>query len=293
MVELALGLGEPGGPGVDLGAGVGAAGVGFFVRERDQLPEVGYLGRQHEVTPACDERWARLGAFADQRLRFSNRLRGSGGLTVSYPESTPEPQIVSELQAGNGRLFGCVVERYHRAMVVTVGRFTSNRALGDEIVQDTWIAVMKGIGGFDGRSSLRRWIFAILANRARSIAGREARTLPMSALAGGDDPAAAVDLIDAARFDGKGMWSVPPRSWRLDTPEAFVSNGELVELIQQAIEDLPLRQAAVLSLRDIERLDAHEVCELLDISEGNQRVLLHRARAAIRTALEAQLGDPL
>jgi RNA polymerase sigma-70 factor (ECF subfamily) len=101
-----------------------------------------------------------------------------------------------------------------------------------------------------------------------------------------------VDAVDAARFDGRGMWAIPPRPWEVDTPEAVIGRKELLDLVQRAIEDLPPRQRAVLVLRDVEHVDADEVCRLLDLSEANQRVLLHRARSAIRNALEPHLGGP-
>jgi RNA polymerase sigma-70 factor (ECF subfamily) len=201
----------------------------------------------------------------------------------------PEPEIVKRLVQGDERLFTCVVERYHRVMLGVAGHFTSNRALAEEIVQETWMAVLTGLPRFEGRSSLKGWIFAILANRSRTRASREARSIPTSAMEG-DDPGSRVDAVDAARFDGRGMWAVPPRPWEADTPEAVVGNAELLALVQGAIEELPPRQRAVLVLRDVEHVDAEEVCRLLELTEVNQRVLLHRARSAVRAALEPHLG---
>jgi len=209
---------------------------------------------------------------------------------MSYPEAMPEPEIVQRLVQGDERLFTCVVERYHRVMLGVAGHFTANRALAEEIVQETWMAVITGLPRFEGRSSLKGWIFAILANRSRTRASREARTLPTSAMGDRDNPEARLDAVDAARFDGRGMWAQPPRPWEADTPEAVVGNAELLDLVQRAIEELPPRQRAVLVLRDVEHLDSEEACKLLDLSEGNQRVLLHRARSAVRTALESHLG---
>lgn len=209
---------------------------------------------------------------------------------MSCTETLPEPEIVQRLVQGDERMFTCVVERYHHVMLGVAGHFTANRALAEEIVQETWMAVITGLPRFEGRSSLKGWIFAILANRSRTRAAREARTIPTSAMGTRDDPGVLVDAVDAARFDGRGMWAQPPRPWEADTPEAAVANAELLELVQHAIEDLPPRQRAVLVLRDVEHLDAEEVCALLDLSEGNQRVLLHRARSAVRTALESHLG---
>ncbi len=144
---------------------------------------------------------------------------------MSYPETMPEPEIVQRLVQGDERLFTCVVERYHRAMLGVAGHFTANRALAEEIVQETWMAVITGLPRFEGRSSLKGWIFAILANRSRTRASREARTIPTSAMGDRDNPEARLDAVDAARFDGRGMWAQPPRPWRPTPPEAVVGNA--------------------------------------------------------------------
>lgn len=208
---------------------------------------------------------------------------------MSLPSTITDAQIVRQLLDGDERTFTCVVDRYHRLMLGVASQFTSNRALADEIVQETWMGVLTGLPRFEGRSSLKTWIFTILANRARTRASREARTVPLSAL---DDDASGVPVVDAARFDDRGMWAVPPRRWEADTPEAIVGRAETLKLVEQAIADLPERYRTVIVLRDVEHLDSAEVCRLLDITEANQRVLLHRARSAVRSTLEAHLGSP-
>lgn len=178
-----------------------------------------------------------------------------------------------------------LVRRHHERMLGVAGRFTANRALAEEIVQETWEAVLSGLVGFEGRSTLERWMYTILTNRSRSRARREARTVPMSAIT---DPPAG-DPLDCARFDDRLAWG---RRWQAETPEAVAERRELVDRVGEALDGLPRRQREVLMLRDVGQVDASEVCRRLGISEGNQRVLLHRARAAVREALAAELGGP-
>lgn len=191
---------------------------------------------------------------------------------------------MARLLAGDEAAFVGLVERHQRAMLGLAATFTRNRALAQEIVQETWMAVLTGLSRFEGRSSLRTWIFRILMNRARTRTAREARTVPFSALGDEDAPA-----LDPARFDERGMWSVPPVPWEANTPEAILGRKEILAVLDQAVTALPPRQSAVLVLRDLEHLDSEEVCELLDLTEGNLRVLLHRARTAVRAALEPHL----
>lgn len=206
-------------------------------------------------------------------------------MAIAVPH--PEGDVVARLIAGDEPTFAALIDRHHRAMLGVASTFTTNRALAEEIVQETWMAVLTGLPRFEGRSSLKTWIFHILANRARTRAAREARTVPLSAL--GED-GANEPIVDAARFDGRGMWAIAPRPWELDTPEAIVDRAESLAIVEAAIDALPARQRAVVLLRDVETLDSEEVCRLLGVTEANQRVLLHRGRAAIRAALEAHLG---
>ncbi|MCA9488999.1 MAG: sigma-70 family RNA polymerase sigma factor [Myxococcales bacterium] len=181
------------------------------------------------------------------------------------------------------RLSPSLVRRHHERMLGVAGRFTANRALAEEIVQETWEAVLSGLIGFEGRSTLERWMYTILTNRSRTRARREARTVPMSAIA---EP--SIDPLDAARFDDRVAWG---RSWAAETPEAVVQRRELVDRVGAAIDALPRRQREVLLLRDVRHVDASEVCRQLGVSEGNQRVLLHRARATVREVVGAELAS--
>jgi RNA polymerase sigma-70 factor (ECF subfamily) len=203
---------------------------------------------------------------------------------------TRDAALVAALRAGDEAAFRGLVLRHHVALVRLARASVSSHAVAEEVAQETWLAVIQGIGGFEGRSSLKSWIFAILVNRARSRAVREKRIVPMSSLGGERDDGPAVD---ADRFvaDGQrwgGHWCSPPVPWQ--QPADRLIAKETLGVVADAIQRLPARQRAVVSLRDVEGWTAEEVCELLELSEGNQRVLLHRGRSRVRTALEDHLG---
>jgi len=162
-------------------------------------------------------------------------------------------------------------------------------AVADEVVQETWFQVVRGISAFEGRSSLKTWIFRILTNTAKTRGAREGRSVPFSSL-GGDEPDGLA--VDPDRFLGAdsrfpGHWAAPPRPW--EGGERLVAQ-ETLELIELEIAKLPPMQAVVITMRDVEGFDSDEVCNALDISETNQRVLLHRARSKVRRALEEYMG---
>lgn len=200
---------------------------------------------------------------------------------------TTDESLADRLATGDERAFLELVGRHQRAMIAVACTFTNNRALAEEIVQETWMAVVTGIDRFERRSSLKTWIFRILANRARTRASREARTVPFSAFDESEDGGPAVPT---ERFNGRGMWAEPPRRWSETSADGLLERAEVRRQIDAAIERLPPRQRAILVLRDVEGVDADEAADLLGISEVNQRVLLHRARAAVRLALEPLLG---
>jgi RNA polymerase sigma-70 factor, ECF subfamily len=171
--------------------------------------------------------------------------------------------------------------------------YVSSRAVAEEVVQEAWLGVLKGLDRFEGRSSLKTWIFRILTNTAKTRGEREGRSLPFSSLAGDDDGDEAP--VDADRFLGArhrwaGHWASSPRSPR-DVPEERLLADEARGRIAAAVETLPEGQRAVITLRDIDGFGAEEACEILGISEVNQRVLLHRARAKVRAALEEYLDE--
>lgn len=200
------------------------------------------------------------------------------------PPDGNDAALVKRLIEGDEAAFTELVEAWHGRLLRLALLFVADRASAEEVVQDTWLAVLTGLRAFEGRSSLKTWIFSILTNRAKTRGQRDKRVVPFSALGGGaSEPEPAVV---ASRFTPLGAWSAPPEPWDADTPEELLLRRETRELIDHAIAGLPPGQRAVVTLRDVEGLDSTEACNILEISETNQRVLLHRARARIRTALE-------
>ena len=152
--------------------------------------------------------------------------------------------------------------------------------MAEEVVQDTWLGVLRGLGGFEGRSSFRTWLLRILVNRARTTGARERRSVPV----GDPEPA-----VDPSRFDDTGHWAAPPERW-VEEADRRLDAAKLAGRLRSAIDDLPDRQREVVTLRDIEGLSSEEVCSVLEISEGSQRVLLHRGRSRLRQTLETEFG---
>ncbi len=195
-------------------------------------------------------------------------------------EPDAELELLARLRAGDEQAFVALVERYHGSMARLALSFVPNRAVAEEVVQDTWLAVLRGLDRFQGRSSLKTWLFTILVNRARSTGVREARSVPV---------ADAGPVVDASRFGADGAWAVPPAHWT-EEAEARIDAAKLGGLLRPALDALPPRQREVVLLRDVEGLTSTEVCDVLSVSEANQRVLLHRGRAKLRQALERELG---
>ncbi len=193
-------------------------------------------------------------------------------------------ELVTRLLARDARAFGQLVERFHGRLIRLAAGFVADRATAEEVVQDTWIAVIQGLPSFERRSSLDTWVIRILCNRARTRAVRDKRTVPFSSEDG------LQERIEAGRFSDRGHWSSPPRSFGEDDPESLLARREIMSAIQSGLDELPPNQRLVVTLRDIEGLDSHEVCNILEVSETNQRVLLHRARTRLRAILEARFG---
>ncbi len=208
----------------------------------------------------------------------------SDALTVALEQE--EKGFVTRLQNRDPAAFRAALRRYHPAMVRLASAFVPSRSVAEEVAQETWLAVLEGFDRFEGRSSFRTWLFRILGNRARTRGSRERRMVPLTSLEDDLDPAPAVE---PQRFLASGRWATPPRDPRTATPEALLIDAETRRAIEASIEALPSGQRAVITLRDLEGLDAAEVCAILDLSEANQRVILHRARARVRTALEHEL----
>jgi RNA polymerase sigma-70 factor (ECF subfamily) len=200
------------------------------------------------------------------------------------PPGADERTLVARLRAGDRAAFGQLVTRHGGALLRLALSFVRERAVAEEVVQDTWLGALDGLDGFEERASLRTWLFRILVNKARTRAVREARSVPFSALGGpeeGDEAAAGPD-----RFDRGSAWREPPRAWSEEDPERLALRAETRAVIEGSIAALPQAQRAVITLRDVEGLETEEICDLLGISVSNQRVLLHRARARVRQALE-------
>jgi RNA polymerase sigma-70 factor, ECF subfamily len=194
----------------------------------------------------------------------------------------PERALVQSLAAGDERAFNEVVGRYHRSLVRLARHYVRSEAIAEEVAQDAWCAVVTGVERFEGRSSFKTWLFSIVVNKARTRAERERRTTPFSALAAPEEDGAPVPVED--RFAPDGAWAAPPRAW--DEPERRAISLELRDELRIALRELPERQRLVVTLRDVEGLDSTEVCELLGLSAGNERVLLHRARTRLRAELQ-------
>ena len=205
-----------------------------------------------------------------------------------------ERELVDRLRQGDDAAFVALVERYHNSLVRLASSFLDDRAAAEDVAQETWLAVLRGVNRFAGRSSLKTWIFRILMNRARTRASREARSVPCSSLGDPSDgsPEPAVDL---GRFfppdhpQWPGGWAAPPASWS-DIPEERFLAEETQVRVRAAIDALPASQRLVITLRDVEGLDAEDVQRVLGIGEVNQRVMLHRARSKVRRALESYLS---
>jgi RNA polymerase sigma-70 factor (ECF subfamily) len=201
-----------------------------------------------------------------------------------------EEQLIEALRRGDETAFVYVVGRYHPALVRLARVYVADQSVAEEVVQETWLGVLQGIGRFEGRSSLKTWIFRVLTNRAKSRARREGRTDAFTVLL---DPAVEPDepTVDPDRFLPRdherwpGHWAVSPRRWP-EMPEEYVLSKEVGEQINTAIGALPSSQQEVIILRDVEGWSAQETCNVLGISDTHQRVLLHRARAKVRGALE-------
>jgi RNA polymerase sigma-70 factor (ECF subfamily) len=195
-----------------------------------------------------------------------------------------EHALLERLRGGDEAAFRALVDRHDGALRRVARTFVQSAGAADEVTQETWLAVVTGLDGFEGRSSLRTWIFSILVNQARTRGVRDARNVPFSALEADDRP-----TVDPTAFSADGRWtSAPPR---LDCdPETSLLSAELREHLLDAVGDLPPVQRAVITLRDLVGLPAEDVCELLDVTDGNQRVLLHRARARVRQALVPLVG---
>lgn len=208
--------------------------------------------------------------------------------------SADDARVLAALRAGDEQAFAALVDQYHGSLQRLAFVYVKDRSVAEEVVQETWIGLLQSLGRFEGRSSLKTWLFRILMNVARSRARKESRSIPFSSLA---DPSAKSGeaSVDADRFQQAGgrfagRWASPPSRWRED-PEAQAVSSETRSRIGAAIQALPDTQREVITLRDVEGFRSEEVCNLLQISDTNQRVLLHRARSKVRASLAAYFEE--
>jgi RNA polymerase sigma-70 factor, ECF subfamily len=209
------------------------------------------------------------------------------GPSVRDPAAAADTALVARLREGDERAFEDAVEILYPAMIATARVYVRSPAVAEDVVQDAWLGIIRGLDRFEGRSSLRTWVLQIVANIARTRAVREARTMPFSSL----EPEEWA--VEPSRFRGPdnpypGHWLSYPKGWET-LPEHELLSSETLEVVQEAIDELPAPQRAVITLRDVIGCTPEEVCEALGISDGNHRVLLHRARARVRARLEVYL----
>ena len=204
-----------------------------------------------------------------------------------------DAQLLHSLRAGDENAFAALVDEHGATMLRVAQMYVRSRAVAEEVVQEAWVGVLRGIERFEGRSSLRTWIFRILTNVAKTRAVRESRSVPFSSL--GEEGELEGPSVTPERFRPAGdrwanHWATPPEEWAV--PDDRLLSAETRAMIAEALANLPLTQRQVMSLRDVEGWSAEEVCNVLEISETNQRVLLHRARTKVRQALDDYLrGD--
>jgi RNA polymerase sigma-70 factor (ECF subfamily) len=204
------------------------------------------------------------------------------------PAATAETDLVVRLRAGDEHAFEGLVAGLYCTMLTVARTYVKDRAVAEEVVQETWLGVVNGLDRFEGRSSLKTWILSILVNQAKTRGTREARTVPFASLAPDYDAPA----VDPKRFRSPheqytGGWRAFPTNWK--PADQLAQDRETIRVAMRAIAELPLTQQTVIRMRDVEGYSAEEVCATLDVSEANQRVLLHRARSRVRSALERHI----
>ena len=212
-------------------------------------------------------------------------------MDVSSFDDVDNGSLLTSLREGDEGAFTWLVQQYHNSLVRLAINYVGDYAIAEDVAQETWIAVLKGLDRFEGRSSVKTWIFTILTNRAKTRGQREKRSLPFSEL---DTALENQPTVDPQRFKPlnsqafPGHWALKPASWE-NIPEQTMLSQELLNVVRKAVSELPPGQQAVIELSDIEGFSSNDVCNILGISETNQRVLLHRARAKVREALEDYL----
>jgi RNA polymerase sigma-70 factor, ECF subfamily len=192
-----------------------------------------------------------------------------------------DEDLLRRLRGGDEQAFTSLVTSYNGSMLRLARAFVPSSAVAEEVVQETWLAMLRGLAGFEGRSTLRTWLLSILINKARTAGVREQRSVPV---------ADAGPAVDQSRFGVDGAWADPPERWVEEADDRIVA-AKFVGRLGEAIDGLPPRQREIVLLRDVEGLSSEDVCSVLEISEANQRVLLHRGRSRLRQALEDEFRE--
>jgi RNA polymerase sigma-70 factor (ECF subfamily) len=227
---------------------------------------------------------------------FPESVPATGGTPPQrsvYPgqEVATSSNFDAELEAlkqGDEAAFEALINRYHGPMIRLAMAYVQDRGMAEDVVQETWLTCLRSLSKFEGRSSLKTWLFGILINVARSRRRKESRIQALASFFRGDDSDSRRPTVDQSRFGGDGMWIAHPDSWS-DIPLSNVLSLETFAQVKAAIETLPEKQKEVIVLRDVAGFKADEACRLLSISAANQRVRLHRGRAAVRKQLEDYL----
>ena len=227
---------------------------------------------------------------ADQAgISIEQELFGVGQARSPAPE---EIGMLERLRQGDEAAFASLVDRHHGALLRLAMAYVSDRSIAEEVVQETWMGVLEGVDRFEGRSSLKTWIFRILTNKAKTRGVRESRHVSFSPLAASEENPEE-PAVDPTRFQTTGHWAgywvSYPQPWDENTPEKLLLSQEGTTFLEQAIEALPPKLRQIIVMRDVEGLSSEEACNILGISETNQRVLLHRARSRVRKTLEKYL----
>ncbi len=228
-----------------------------------------------------------------QPLRSPEMESGSAGDTSGWPRERPDDGdefLLDALRRGDESAFSRLVDLHHASMVRVARLYVDTIAAAEDVAQEAWLGVLQGLARFEGRCTLKGWIFAIVANCAKSRGARDKRTVPLSSLAQDDEGGASVEpdrFLEDNHPRWPGHWSQPPEPWDADE----LVSRETLEAIASAMEKLPPMQRAVMTMRDVEGLGSDETCQVLGISEANQRVLLHRARSKVRKALESYMHE--
>lgn len=210
------------------------------------------------------------------------------GSKQTMVQSEDETALVRQLVAGDEAAFAELVTRYHASMVRMARSFVPTDAAAEDVAQEAWLAVVRGVERFECRSTVKTWLFRILINRAKTRGVRESRCAPFSSFSAGDGRSVHPDRFFAEGHLNGGHWSIAPQSWR-SAPELRAESCETRECLKAALESLPSAQQAVLRMRDVLGFTAADVCAALNVSEANQRVLLHRGRSRMRAVLETIL----